>query len=501
MKMSVFFILICILVWTTLTTPLVAFAESPKNLITDGDFEKNDTWENWGGFSYTSDYKDVFCGKSSGVIKQRESGAGNIIQKINPNEMYKLSAYGKVNGLGQEGIIGAECLDITGKKIKGGRFILRFNTSTYQEKERTFYTVPGTAQIQVYMYVIDIVNGGAAFFDNISLTKFENKDYVNPNNGAFLPKDWFNSHQNTDNIQSYVNELKSQGIKYQFVDIGLLNSDGSMNPENYIALGQWIKISKKVDPNQCIIGVFNYNQRNITNNNGSKISNPDFGTELFKSNINSLADTLVNKGINIDETSYHLDGVSIDFEEFVNDDQLLLDCLKYLKTHSLVNNKYLSVSAPINYSSFKTWSNNYINEVSNIVDQINPMLYDLMGWESSVNSNESYEIVCKAELKRFSDSLNSISVNGEKCKLFPLVPSYERRMDSNSLVIYHDPQIESILSSINAIKDSKNNGINIYGAGIFWWATFMGHYPNLYQPSYYLIDQYNWMAYWVNNAS
>lgn len=487
--------------YNALIMPLLVFAEMPKNLVTNGDFEEDNAWENWGGFSYTTDVQDVFGGKKSAVVNKGESGAGNIIQGIHSEEMLKISGCGKVIGLGQEGILGVECLDSNGKKIKGGRFILRFNTSTYQEKERTFYTVTGTTQVQVYMYVIDIVNGGAAFFDNINLTKVENKSNKNQNNGAFLPKDWFNRYQNANDIQNYVDDLSKKGIRYQFIDIGLLNSDGSINPENYIALGQWIKNSKEIDPSQYLIGVLSYDKRVYSDSVGNKISNPDFGTELFKNNINSLADMLVNKGLTVGGESYHLDGINIDFEEFVNDDMLLLDCLRYLKTHSLINNKYLSVSAPINYSSYKTWNNNYISDVSAVVDQINPMLYDLMGWESSVNSNEAYETVCKAELKRFSDSLKSANANGGKCIIFPLIPSYERRMDNNSLVIYHDPQIESLSSAITAINYSRDRGINISGVGVFWWATFMGYYPDLYQPSYYLIDQYNWMTYWVNNAS
>lgn len=498
-KKMIYYMVIIILVCTTLPTYFLIYPNASEELIANGDFEKGTGWEDWGGFSFTSDSNNIYNGKAAGVVKQREGGAGSyIIQGVQPKEMFRFSGCGKVDGEGQEGILGIECLDSNGKKIKGGRSILIFNRSTYEDKSLIFYTVPGTAQLQVYIYVINLVDGGGAYFDKISLTRVEVKKDLNINNGAFLPPDWFNSFQDNKDIEKYVTELKDKRIKYQFVDIGLLNNDGTMDSKNYIALGQWIQNSKKIDSEQSIIGVLNYNRRVYIDEEGNKIPNPEFGTETFKTNIDALTNKLVNDGIKIQDTPYRLDGICIDFEGFVNDDPKLLECLRFLRNHSLSNNKYLSVLAPTNYSYDKTWSNGYIRDVAGVVNQINPMLYDFMGRQSYIDDQESYQTICRLELKRFSDAIGNISPNQKRCSLFPIIPSYERRIEKDSLVVYHDPQVENLLSAINAVKEANGSGANIGGVGIFWWPNFMGHYPDLYPSSYYLIDQFNWMTYWVN---
>lgn len=93
---------------------------------------------------------------------------------------------------------------------------------------------------------------------------------------------------------------------------------------------------------------------NINYKSGDKIPNPQFGAEMFKANIDNLSSKLVNEGTKIQNTSYHLDRICVDFEGFINDDPKLLECLRFLRSHSLSNNKYLSVLAPVSYSNDKT---------------------------------------------------------------------------------------------------------------------------------------------------
>lgn len=472
-----------------------------ENLIVNSNFEKGYGWEDWGGFSFTSDPEKVYSGKSAGVVRASEGGAGNeIIMGVRPGETYKLSGYGKVDGIGQEGILGVECLDSEGKKISGGRFIITFNEETYSNKSITFSTVPGTYQLYVYLYVINRVEGGAAYFDELSLSPENMANYSNVNNGAFLPKNWFSTVQSNNDIQQYVTELKSKGIKYQFADIGLLNDDGSMNEKNYLGLANWISYSKKIDPEQYIIAVINYNKRTMYDESGNINSNSSFGTNSFNKNINLLVDKLVNRGIELNGTLYKVDGIHIDFEPFINDDENLLNCLKFLRKNALANNNYFSISAPVSYSYNKTWSDSYIGSVSKVVNQINPMLYDLMGWESPINTPESYENLCREEIERFSNAIGNIGTNKESCQLLPLVPSYERRIIKKNLVIYHDPYVENISSALKGIREALNSGANVYGAGIFWWPNFIGQYPDLYQSNYYMVDQDCWMKYWVNES-
>lgn len=477
------------------------YTNASENLIINNDFEKGYGWEDWGGFSFTSDPKQVYSGKTAGVVRKGEGGAGNeVIMNIKPGETYTLSGYGKVDGVGQVGILGAECLDSEGKKIKGGRFIVTFNQATYVNKTITFSTVAGTSQLYVYLYIIDRVEGGAAYFDELRLSREKITTNSNVNNAAFLPKDWFNTVQSSRDAQQYIDELKSKKIKYQFADIGLVNDDGLMSEQNYAGLANWISNSKKIDPKQYIIAVINYNNRIKYDEFGNMMPNDNFGTDTFNKNINSLVEKLVNRGIELNGTLYKVDGIHIDFESFISDDQALLSCVKFLRNNALANNNYFSISAPVNYSVEKTWSDLYIGDMAKVVNQINPMLYDLMGWQSPIDDPEAYQNLCKQEVQRFSDAIGNIGPNKEVCQLLPFIPSYERRMLKDSLIIYHDPYVENILSAVKGIKDAVNNGANVYGAGIFWWPSFIGHYPFLYQSNYYIADQDNWMKYWVNTA-
>jgi len=469
-----------------------------ENLIINGDFEKGYGWEDWGGFSYISDPESVYSGKKAAVLKKGEGGAGSqIIKGILPGQTYTLSGCGKVDGINQESILGVEYFDNEGRKINGGRFIVNFSKITYMDKSITFSTIPGTSQLQVYVYVINLVDGGASYFDNIRLLLKESRQDSHINNGAFLPQDWFNTLQSPSDIKQYVSELKDKRIKYQFADIGLLNSDGSLEQKNYAGLANWIHYSKKTDPEQYIIIILSFNKRINYEKNGNIILNTQFGTDTFNNNIELLSNKLVNDGIDEGGIRYKVDGVHIDFESFLPDDKVLLNYLSYLRKHSLSNNHNFSVSAPVSYSTSKTWSNSYISDVAKIVDQINPMLYDLMGWRSPIDDQNSYQSICQQETKRFSDSIGDNGPNGERSQLLPLLPAYERRVVKSSLVIYHDPYVENMLSALNGLHEAIDNGANVHGAGIFWWESFIGHYPALYPSSYYYIDQDNWIKYWV----
>ncbi|AOT69675.1 hypothetical protein [Geosporobacter ferrireducens] len=53
-------------------------------------------------------------------------------------------------------------------------------------------------------------------------------------------------------------------------------------------------------------------------------------------------------------------------------------------------------------------------------------------------------------------------------------------------------------SAIKGLLEAIADDAQIHGAGIFWWPSFIGHYPFLYSETYYLVDQDHWMKDWVN---
>lgn len=49
--------------------------------------------------------------------------------------------------------------------------------------------------------------------------------------------------------------------------------------------------------------------------------------------------------------------------------------------------------------------------MARVVNYISYMLYDLMGWQSCIDNQESCQTICRLELKRFSDAIENISSN------------------------------------------------------------------------------------------
>lgn len=80
------------------------------------------------------------------------------------------------------------------------------------------------------------------------------------------------------------------------------------------------------------------------------------------------------------------------------------------------------------------------------------------------------------------------------------MPAYERRTVEEIGVVYHDPYVEKIYSAAKGLVNASQTGAKIHGAGIFWWATFIGDYPELYPRMYYLQDQEHWMKEWVHHS-
>jgi len=481
--------------WIWFDRLLPAYAGN-GNLVLNPSFESKQGWEDWGGFERTEASKN--SGRFAAAVNKYDGGAGRIIEGITAGKTFTLSGYGRVNQIGQEGILGVECLDQNGEKLQGGRVTLTFKTTAFTHKSVNITTVPGTTKIQVYVYVYHAVKNGVSYFDDISLVPSPCTLNCHTSNAAFLPHDWFAEPQPSKDIAARVKQLREKKIIYQMADIGLVNEEGELDPSNYAGLAQWIKVSKEIAPDQLIIVAINFNKRLLITESGEKQPNQRFGTIEFNRNLIQLVRTVLYDGVYAGGVAYRADGVHIDFEDFLPDDEVLANTLRSLREHALPEDRHFSVSAPVNYAKDKLWSQSYIRQIASIVNQINPMVYDQMGWDSPIDSPYAYQNLWRSEIKRYSDAIGNPQANGQKVQLVPIMPSYERRVIESNRMIYHDPYVESIYSASKGLISAINDGADVHGAGIFWWATFIGNYPELYPSSYYLLDQENWLEHWVN---
>ncbi|WP_068776624.1 hypothetical protein [Paenibacillus sp. FJAT-26967] len=323
------------------------------------------------------------------------------------------------------------------------------------------------------------------------------------NNAAFLNADWFNGNiaLSDQQIADYVNKLKQYKIKYQFVDVGVLidsntASNGSLPAAGYSKLANWIKVSRQTDPNQLIIPALNYGSR-APRVNGVKTPNPNFGTQTFKANLNAAANKLVNTGLQINGsgTFYKADGIHLDIEGFISNDTVLLGTLQYLRDNALASNTNFSQSTPADFGSSPVWSNAFIAQVGAILNQVQPMIYDQMGWGSPIVDAASYQALWTQEVKRYSTALD-----GTSSKLMPTMPAYEKKTAEDGTV-YHDPAVESLYNAAKGLQAAiaSPGGANVHGASIFWWSHFAGYHPTVYAPALYQADQSNWLNEWVNH--
>jgi hypothetical protein len=323
------------------------------------------------------------------------------------------------------------------------------------------------------------------------------------NNAAYLNADWFNGNIvfTDQQIASYVNALKQYRIKYQFVDLGIIvdsndTTNGTLSAAGFSQLAHWIQISKQTDPNQVIIATLNYGAR-APRINGIKTPNPNFGTAAFNANLNSAIHNLVNTGLQIsgNGTFYKADGVQLDIEGFISNDTTLLSTLQYLRNNALVGNPYFSEAVPANYGATPVWSDSFIAQVGAVLNQVNLMIYDEMGWGSPIVDSASYQKLWTSEVTRYSKALA-----GTTCKIMPIMPAYDKKTASDGTV-YHDPAVENIYNAAKGLQAAMSSpyNANVFGAGIFWWSFFAGYHPNVYSSSLYSVDQTNWVKEWVNH--
>lgn len=287
-------------------------------------------------------------------------------------------------------------------------------------------------------------------------------------NAIYLQYEWFSGDAalSDDQRNDFIYLLQENGLNQQFCDIGVINDNGSLPAAGTVDLKDWVHMSRVVDPNQKIVLVLNYGKRK-----GSQ----KFGTPIFNSNLNIAVRELLRV--------YKPDGIHFDIEGFVPDDKKLLALLKIIK--KTLGNLHLSISTPAT-----VWSVPFIKLIGDVVDQVNPMIYDTMGWGSPVVDEDSFKSYFRDKLLMYSNALW-----GTDCELVPTLPSYELKTAEDGTV-YHDPDVETMGAAIEVLNELRNSGSKLDGAGIFWGSNYLGFYPNVY--SKFDKDQELWTKNWMN---
>lgn len=112
----------------------------------------------------------------------------------------------------------------------------------------------------------------------------------------------------------------------------------------------------------------------------------------------------------------------------------------------------LSVTAPATVSR---WSPEYLNRVSQLVTQVDPLYYD-----SESTSAAAYEAWMRESLAYYSANVAAT------CRIVPVLPSY-------SADPWHVPSVEDIEHASVALGEALSAGDRVEGAGIWWGWGFL----------------------------
>lgn len=130
----------------------------------------------------------------------------------------------------------------------------------------------------------------------------------------------------------------------------------------------------------------------------------------------------------------------------------------------------LSVAAPANTSR---WSPTYLNRVSQLVGQLDPLYYD-----SEINTTSAYEEWVANSLAYYSANASAAS------KIVPIIPSYSANR-------WHSPSVENIATATSALASALRGGSRVDGAGIWWGWGFLFDEEGAYDGS---ADRESWQS-------
>ncbi len=249
------------------------------------------------------------------------------------------------------------------------------------------------------------------------------------NSGNFMDHGFVVNSYSAASISNVVNWLRQRDFQYQFENITAVNSDGTMNADNYTTLSNWIQVSRATDPNQKIIAYISGTENNVN------------AGQACWSNIASVCQMFL--------TNYGVDGVNLDFEPF---ETTVTNYVGFFKTVRNVvgTNAFLSLDYTADPSAI--WSPADFKAASAYINWMMPMLYD-----SSSTTIDRYDaFVTNALIYEYTNLAPG-------CQLYPIIPYYATDP-------YHDTNIENIetasIAITNLINDRK---IKINGISVWWY--------------------------------
>ncbi len=166
-----------------------------------------------------------------------------------------------------------------------------------------------------------------------------------------------------------------------------------------------------------------------------------------------------------------LAGVQLDFEPYPTSPGFiaLLEELDAMFAQVGFHGRF-SVAAPANTSR---WSPSYLNRVSALLTQIDPLYYD-----SELTTASAYESWTENSLAYYSANVAAAT------RIVPVLPAYSANP-------WHRPTVENMETATSAVSDALAAGSRVDGAGIWWGYGFLMDEEGAYDAS---ADRAAWQA-------
>lgn len=276
--------------------------------------------------------------------------------------------------------------------------------------------------------------------------------YNQNQNAVWAPHAWADQSHTPEEIREFVENLGAHGVRYVFLHVGPLESDGTIPPERYKELGEFLRVSHEYGDRLTFIPWL-----------GQLRSKLPLQHLQVRKNIVHTAQIFVN--------DFDMKGVHYDIEPIVDGDTdflfLLEDTRKALGSDALI-----SVALPEMVPDYVFWvarrfmelrsflSSDMYREVAARANQITVMTY-----ENSIKTAPMYQYFLKNEVIWVTQLLADQNV-----RILIGLPTYDKPTES------FNPEAENIRAGLLGVIDGLNSwrsnnelfeGIALYGS----WTT------------------------------
>ena len=257
---------------------------------------------------------------------------------------------------------------------------------------------------------------------------------------TYIPYGFVHDEHSAALITETLEALQRYGIGQNLLPLPKLKANGTLklNKHELKMLGLWVAgtAAYNAEHGTSILAVGSF---------AGKVKGKSLNLEdpAVRANVVAASETVVSLG---------LGGLSLDFEPYPTS-------RGYLTLLSEIDAAFarrgftgrLAIVAP---ASVGRWSPSYIEEITPLVGQLDPLFYD-----SERSTAAAYEQWVREGLAYYS------AHSAAGTRLIPDLPSYGPNK-------WHDPAAENLGTATTAIEGALSEGSRVNGAGIFWWWGF-----------------------------